>query len=172
MHIAQGYAQDQLENQLKEVVKRRGSPFLFGLRNIPSKIHRTSMSHHAQNNHKCIHRPLICYILPFSHFGIFTLWRWLRLTLSYYNMLQGTREACGLITFHKSHSCFQLTFMSSGDPDKWLARGWWKTKAKRWDVLEVSSSEITYRGWCQYINIFLQRVNSKTWNEKWENLNI
>ena len=76
---AQGYAQDQLENQMKEVVKRRGSPFLFGLRNIPSKIHRTSMSHHAQNNHKCIHRPLIFYILSFSHFDIFTLWRWLRL---------------------------------------------------------------------------------------------
>ena len=72
---AQGYAQDQLENQMKEVVKRRGSLFLFSLR----KIYWTLMSHHAQNNHKCIHRPLIFYILSFSHFDIFTLWRWLRL---------------------------------------------------------------------------------------------
>ena len=78
MHIAQGYAQDQLENQLKEVVKRRGSPFLFGLRNIPRKIYRTNIMHKTIINASTGHFDLL-------HFAFFTFWHFHTLTLTQIN---------------------------------------------------------------------------------------
>ena len=93
---AQGYAQDQLENQMKEVVKRRGSPFLFGLRNIPRKIYRTNIMHKTIINASTGHFDLL-------HFAFFTFWHFHTLTLTQINpfILQYVaRDKRGMWAYH------------------------------------------------------------------------